>query len=234
MPNFIHHYKFWFYFRKCMFQVFLPVLLAFMSFCDFINQSGKEYSYSYNHLYFYTSLILFLYGAMRYVLDFIFSICSVDVIFKKEIGLNETTNFSISDISEISNEHFIVVIKKIFKLRYSKLSFFKNINKLCWFLGINGPILIPYEIITKLGNVKNILTEENEDLFLHTTLTNLYTYHPQKFNLVRMPEEQIPQTDDIIHENLIPKILITQTDKMIGEMQKELFNKEADIGSPNV
>jgi hypothetical protein len=237
IPNFTHRYKFWFYFRKGLFQVFLPILLTFMSFCDFINQNSKKNNdHTYNHLYLYTALILFLYGGMKYILDFIFSMCSDDVILKKEINLNGTTpNLMLSlKFTNSLNDHFIIVTKKIFKLRYSKSLFFKNINKLCWFLGIDSPLLIPYEIISKLGNVNNNLTPENEEIFLHTTLINLYTYHPEKYSFIKIQNDNNTERENLLEEDLMPKILITKIDKNISEIQKELFNKEIDTRLPNV
>lgn len=238
IPSFAHRYKFWFYLRKGIFQVLLPIFLAFMSFCDFIDQNGKQNNgYAYDHLYFYTSLILFLYGGMKYILDFIFSTCSDDIIFKKEINLNTTTPNLILTINfpEMTNDHFIIVIKKIFKLRYSDSLFFKSINKLCWFLGIDSPILIPHEIVIKLGNIKNNLTIENEDSFLHTILKNLYEYRPEKFSLIKIQDGNNQETKGLLNgEDLMPKILITRTDKMISEIQKELYNKQIDLAIPNV
>ncbi|AYV85294.1 MAG: hypothetical protein Satyrvirus9_20 [Satyrvirus sp.] len=221
-------YKFWFYFRKAIFQGFLPALLALMTFWDFIKQTSENNnSHMYTHLYLYTSSILFLYSQLRIILEFIFSICSDDIIFKKEVNLVQTTPELLLSfhMSESSNEHFIIIIKKIFKLRYSNSSFFKYVDKICWFLGVDSPILIPYDVISKLGNVKNDLTQENEESFLHTTLSNLCTYHPTKYNSIGCDKSE---TDE-----LLPKVVITKLDKSINDLQQELFNKQ-EIGNINV
>lgn len=229
-------YKYWFYFRKGLFQIFFPILLMFMSFCDFISQrTNNSDEYAYNHLYFYTSLILFLHTSAKHILEYIFSICSNDVIFKKEINLNKTTdNLILSFETESINEHNIIIIKKIFKIRYSKDLFFIYVNKICWVLGIDSPVLIPYDIIAKLTNINNNLTAENEDEFLHTTLTNLYSYHPIKYSMVSPVNEQHSPIIEDITQNLLPKVIITQLDKSINDMQKELFDKKIDFDEPNV
>nr|QZX43187.1 hypothetical protein [Mimivirus sp.] len=121
------------------------------------------------------------------------------------------------------NYHNIIIIKRIFKLIYSQYSLFQYINKLCWFMGIDSPILIPYNVAIKLGNINNDLTYKNQDAYLNVTLTNLYSYHPIKFN-------NTDYTDPIINinnsdlENLIPRTVITSMDKSINVLQQELFD----------
>ncbi|XWV25167.1 hypothetical protein QJ856_gp0605 [Tupanvirus deep ocean] len=236
IPNFVHRYKFWFYFRKGLFQVFFPILLAFMSFCDFVNQSGKENNgYAYDHLYFYTSLILFMYTGMRYILEFIFAMSSDDIIFKKEINLNQTTPellLSMNMTNSQTDLHFMITIKKIFKLRYSNSPYFKYIDKACWFLGIDSPILIPENIVKRLGNLKENLTLDNEETFLHTTLLNLYAHHPRQYDVV--PVDDGFNHASSMEESLVPKRVITREDKTICDLQKELFNKQNDMLVPNV
>ena len=235
IPYFVHHHKFWFYFRKAIFQGFFPIFLALLTFSDFVKQTTTENSgRAYNHLYFYTSLILFLYAQMKIILEFIFAICAEDVIFKKEVNLNKTTSQLLLsfDMDNVSNDHFIVTIKKIYKLRYSNYTFFRQVDKLCWFFGLDSPILIPQELISKLTNSKNNIDEENdenEDALLHTTLLNLYAYHPEKYN---SPTVQVGRNNE--KQYLIPKMIITPVDKSINNMQRLLFNKETTIADPNV
>ena len=242
VSNFTHRYKFWFYFRKGLFQILFPILLAFMTFCDFVKQSGQSHnSYAYYYLYFYTSLILFLYSGMNRILEFIFSLCADDIIFKKEINLSHTTPQLLisSNLAREhdgpSCEHYIIIVKKIFKLRYSKSLFFAYVTTICWFLGIDCPILIPNDIAKKLGNIKNNLTIDNEDSFMRTTLTNLYSYHPRFYEVTPIIDEDYDENLlDSLEDGLVPKRVITKMDKTICDMQKELFNKENDIDFPNV
>lgn len=232
--NIINHPNFWFYFRKALFQGFIPIFLGFLTFCDFVTQLSKENSgVAYKHLYFYTSLILFLHTQMRIILQYIFSICSENILLKKQINLSKTTSQLLLsyDMTNIFNDHFIITIKKIFKLRYCNSKFFKHIDNLCWLLGIDSPILIPYEIIAKLSNIKNNITKDDEEVILHTTLSNLYEYHPNKYNSV--PNELNVNSSNE-NELLIPKIIVTQLDKSINNMQKQLFNIENTIAKPNV
>ncbi|AVL94747.1 hypothetical protein ma361 [Moumouvirus australiensis] len=223
---FIKRKKFWFYVRKAIFQVFLQLLLALMSIWDFAKQSGKENNYAYNNLYFYTSLILFFYTAMKYILEYIFSICSTDILLKNKPNLDKTTQnlFTSFNMSSEHNVYYLITIKKVFKLRYSKYTIFTYINKLCYFLGIDSPILIPLEIANKLGNIGNDLSPINEDAYLNVTLTNLYTYHPTKINNL---DEDISQQEIISSdiENLIPKTIITSIDKSIEILKEEIFDK---------
>ena len=237
IPAFISEYQFGFYSRKFIFQVFLPILLAFMTFCDFVSQSGKKNnSYAYSHLYFYTTFVLFLYACMKYILDYIFSVCADNIVFKKEVSLIRTTpdlllSVNLDTQNGSSNNHYFIIIKKIFKLRYSKSIFFKYIDKACLFLGIDSPILIPYEIAVKLANIKEEITKDNEDLFLQNTLANLHTYHPTKYNMVPIIDESNPADDN---EALVPRVVISKLDKTISDMQKDIFNVHNDVEAVNV
>ena len=236
IPSFVHHSKFGFYFRKAFFQAFLPILLAFMSFCDFVNQIGKENNgYSYNHLYFYTSFILFCYALAKYLLDYIFSVCADDIIFKKEINLAQTTpDLLLSlNLGDQSNDNFLIVIKKIFKIRFSNSIFFQYIIKSCDFLGIDCPILIPLEVVLRLTN-QHGYNLDNEDILLQTTLSNLYSYHPKKYDVVpRMDDDNMDQ-ESLLIENLVPKFIVSTLDKTISDIQKELFNRPNNIPAVNV
>lgn len=236
IPFFSDKYKFWFYFRKALFQVFFPIALAFMSLCDFAKHRNRDdEDHVYNNLYFYTLLTLFLYTGMKQFLEFIFTVCADDVVFKKEINLEQTTQLllSINVSNSATDGHFFITIKKIFKLRYSKSPLFFYITKICWFLGIECPILIPDNIISKLGNVKDDITLENEQEFLHTTLMNLYAYHPKLYEIT--PVEDMSDEDLILQEDgMVPKRVITRIDKSICDMQNELFGKENEINAPNV
>lgn len=227
-----YEYKRWFLFRKGIFQVFLPILLAFITFVNYVDQSGNDNSYAYHHLYFYTSLILFLYGSVSHILNFIFSICSDDVMFKKEISLDKTTTQlflpSVTDLR--SDNYFIIIIKKIFKLRYSNSQFFVYIDKVCWYLGIDSPILIPANVVNRLNKTKNISESENDDSILKMTLINLYNYHPTLYEVKPLVEiDDNTNTATIENTSLMPNKVITHVDRMICDLQKDLFNKDNEI-----
>lgn len=232
--------KYWFYLRKGVFQVFFPILLGFMSFCDYFNHSENINQKTYNHLYFYTSLILLFYASARYILEFIFSMCSEEVIFKKEMNINHTVSdiFLSTNLSDVCDNHVMIITKKIFKIRYSQMPFFIYVDKICWFLGIDSPILISEEIINKLSNVRTQITDDNEEIILHSTLTNLSKYHPKQYNIVPVNDasDTILDIEDNISENnfLLPRIIITKLDKSINEMQMDLFNRKSEAYEPNV
>jgi len=231
IPNINKDHVFWFNFRKAFFQVFLPILLALISFSDYVNQSGKSGSYAYNHLYFYTSFILLLYTGMKYILEYIFSVCSDNIVFRKKIDLEKTTNELVLPTNMSDNEQYfsVIIIKKIFKLRYSKMKFFEKVTRLCYFLGIDCPILIPDNVIRRLNNGCHV-NAENEDIILYNTMNNIYDYQPTRREETIIEPSNIPEFEEF----LVPTRVITKLDKTICDIKKELFNRETDVGEPNV
>lgn len=231
--------RFWFYFRKSIFQGILPIFLSVVAFIDFIHQTSLK-THSYDHIYFYLSFILFTYAQIKVALDFIFNVCSDEILLRKEIDLHKTSlllPFQHND----TNTHFIIVTKKVFKLRYSSSLFFKYIDKLCWFLGIDSPVLIPFEIVSKLGNVKETPTSENEEEILHVTLINLYDYNPPQYMYIRditnTTNISNTKTDDMTETNhLLPSGIISSLDKSINDLKKEFFNMDikVDVGKLNI
>lgn len=234
LKNIYNDEKIGFYTRKFIFQGFLPIILGLMSFFDFANQAyGNNMGKAYTHLYFYTTAILLIYSQIKIILKFIFSICTENVIFKKEINMDQTISEILLPIQESLsvNEHFIITMKKIFKLRYSNSIYFKFINRFCWVIGMDCPLLIPYDIVAKLANAKNSITKENEQLLLHTTLANLCNYHPDKFTNIRNNNPTLESE----RTSLIPRSIITPLDKTIGDLQKEIFHIQNHNGyMPNV
>lgn len=194
--------NFGFYVRKAVFQGFLPVLLAILSFYDFVRQPNGS-DYAYKHLYFYTSLILFLHTQIKVILELVFSICSENVVFNKQSTMN----------------HHIITIKRIFKLRYVNSKYFIKIDKFCNMVGIDSPILISYEIIAKLTNVKDEIDESDEETLLYTVLENLHSYDPSNYNTLNQSEEQI--------DPLIPKMVITSMDKSIENLQCKIYKNNS-------
>lgn len=220
IPHFSHERYLWFYCRKALFQVIMPILLALMSICDFVKKSNSKHDSVFGHLYFYTSSVLFLYVSMSYILKYIFSIFSEKIILRKEINLMNTVNDLILDnTSNDADELSFIISKRIFKARYSQSPVFQSISKLCWLLGIDSPILIPHEILLKLSNSKTI-TRENEQAILRTTLVNLCTYHPTKYN-------PIPSSDGETI-NVSSECIVTPLDRTISDIQLDLFNKKIE------
>lgn len=225
LTEFTHKYKFWFYFRKGIFQVILPLFLAFLSLIDFMNQANNK---SHSHLYFYTSFILLLYTGFKYVIQYAFDLCAETVIFKKEIIFDDTTSKSM--IPSNSNFHYdIPVIRKIFKLQYSKNKYFNYLSQICWFLGLDCPILIPHYLVNRIIGSTSI-SEENEETILYTTLNYLQTYQPQIYEVTPLTTNY--KLVNITNELIIPNHVITKSDKNICDIQYELFGKKNNLNMP--
>lgn len=227
----IYGYKFWFYCRKAIFQGFLPIFLALLTLIDLINSNGKR---SYNHLYFYTSIILFLYSQFKVICKFIFSVYADVIVFKKEINLQQTSQNLLleSGISNTSNH--IIIVKKIFKLRYTNSSFFKRLDQICWFVGIDCPILIPYEIIQKFMSNKQEITSYNENEILDMTLNNLQSYHPSMYKI--LPNLNFSMDYLTNHDTKYPLLDVSPIgmDKTIYDIQKRLFDIDNNNNDNNV
>lgn len=145
-------YKFWFYVRKAVFQGVIPILTTIITFYDLAhitNNVGKVF----NNIYIYSTSILFFYGLINTVNTFISNTCGTDVVFKRDF--NEDADQQIENAmfsaSETIGERPIVVIKRIFKLKYSGSYFFIFVSKFCWMIGMDCPILIPKYIVDRAG-----------------------------------------------------------------------------------
>lgn len=212
-------YKFWFYFRKGVFQIFLPVLLGFISICDYLSQTDDAPSKSYRHLYFYTLIILYLYASVKYMMEYIFSLCAEDVLFEKKLSLDKS---SLSLKTSFTNtKHKFITIRKIFKIRYSKSKLFYCASKLCWYLGLDCPILIPYEYVLKLAQSEHIPDIDNcseaiEKEIMYEILTNIESQKQQVSYVV--PEQ------DFLEEHCL------SPDKK-SEYQKVVHQYEIDVGN---
>lgn len=214
----IHQYKFWFYVRKAIFQGCIPIILAFITFY------GMQKFYV--RLYLFTASILFIYSQLRVILEFIFSVCSDDILFKKEIDLSQTTPdlFLSVNLSNPQNSEFLFIVKKIFKLRYSGNPVFQIIYKLCWLMGIDSPVLIPIEIVNKLIKHR-IINHTNEHELLSTTISKLYHYHPNQLDV-----ELSQVLTESAKQNLINKEITPELNEEIRRVKKELFgiNEETE------
>lgn len=170
IPIYPHRNRKWFFIRKGIFQIVLPSILALASFFDYLanNDDGTAYS----NLYFYTTLVLITHASIKSGLEYIFDICSDITVFRKPVDLERTVPniILVSDLEGGGNG--IIVIKKIFKLRYSSWPSFVIITQVCWFLGLDCPILVPFEL------VKDMNVIEDEELSLQTTLDRIYNFQP--------------------------------------------------------
>jgi len=244
VPNIVHRHKFWYYTRKALFQWILPAFLIFLTFIDIVDRTNNDpHSKFYQHLYFYTSLILFIYSQLQIALKYIFSICADKIVFRKEISLSQTTpDLLLSmNLSDTSSGNSVIVTRKIFKLRYSDLRFFKYIDKICWFAGFDSPLLIPYEIVSKLtkdqsnSRKKLLITQKNEKEILNSTLNNLYTYHPTKYNIITNNYTSTdifsPEPIEYSTKETLLKKLPLDIDQSIHELQKEIYQMNDDNDS---
>lgn len=230
VQKFLRHNKFWFYLRKAIFQGLLPVILAFITFIDVAKNgsTNNPNNKSYSHLYFYTAFILFLYSTIKIVLEFIFAISSDNVIFRKEMNLTNTMSLNLAN--SISDSHTIIVIRKIFKLRYSDNKLFILIDKLCLFMGMDSPVLIPLEIVQKFINtnesidISNLSDNQTETELLHRTLDQLSSYQVTSYK--NLDHTLIPKQYPTFIESLRTPLIKVSVglDQSIDVIQKDLFS----------
>jgi len=241
IPQLMTQYKFWFYVRKAIFQGFFPIIVGSATFYDLAKNTSDDNQVFYKHLYVYTGLILFSYGSTKTIFEFIFSVCADDIIFKKEINLENTTadlmlSLRLDDSNSTSN--MIIIVKKFFKLRFTNSTFFIGISKICWWLGIDCPILIPYEIIKQLTNHYDVITPDNENLLLTTTLREMFQYHPTKENSIYSVAKATSsdlgyKADERLLGNtqsLLPK---NKMDRSIQHIKKQLYGENPPSLSAN-
>lgn len=179
IPIYPHRNRKWFFVRKGLFQLMLPGLLVAISWYDWLMSETGEPVYS--SLYCYIAAILFGYAGIIKVLKYLFTICADNIVFKKPIDLEKTVpNIVLANDLETGNAYQgVIVIKKLFKLRYSSSIFFVKITQACWFLGLDCPILIPWELIKDLD-----IDYSDDNLSLHTTIDRIYNFQPSVYNLV--------------------------------------------------
>lgn len=180
----MNEYLFWFFFRRGIFQVFLPIALGLMTYFDFFTQKSNDPDKMfYHYIYFYTSLILFIYAILGYIIRYIFDMTSSNVIFIKD--LDETSSL-------LNKKNIIININEIFDLKYSKNIFLKFISNICWLLGINSPVFISYKILEKIN--------PSYFISLNETLHNLYNYE-KEFITYDSIEYEISKLKDFLFKN---------------------------------
>lgn len=196
IPIYPHRNRTWFFVRKALFQLILPAILALISFFDYLNSSTEP---TYASLYFYTTLTLLAYTGTKATLKYIFDVCADITVFQKPVDLNNTVP-NIVMLSD-SNTNGVMVIRKIFKLRYSAWPSFVKITQACWLLGLDCPILVPFELIKDLD-------VSNEELSLQATLERIYNFHPVIHNLDGDATKQV----------------VLKSDQTICDVKRGLFN----------
>jgi len=232
--------KFWFYVRKAIFQGLCPIILGFFTFYDL---TGEARTINKFNLYYGTSIIFLVYSQLRILLEYIFSICSEMVILKKEInldnslgalsfsegagtlpGVQEMIDIETTESNDLSDNDFIVITKRIYKLRYSDSKLFRFIDRVCWLTGIDSPILIPLDTVRDLIGGGTPLNKVNEQSILNKTLHKLCQYHP-------VPVEQgSPSSSKYSTSELGEPLLVstsertdyTPKDKVIIDIKKAL------------
>ena len=131
-----------------------------------------------------------------------------------------------TNLSTNNNNNVIIIVKKIFKLRYSSSSFFKNMYQLCWFMGIDSPVLIPDNIVsaldTKQINQHLVIDDQNENSLLNSVLNNLYTYQQPEYEMV--PTYELPDNSNGSNtKDNAPLLRTTYNEKTIDHLKYELF-----------
>lgn len=134
------NYKFWFYFRKAIFQGVVPIVTAFVTFYDI--RSGYIYD-----IYIYTSTVLFVYGIFGTIIQFISDICSINVGFQEDFNVTNSRQIEAAVVSKQP----MTVIKKVFKIKYSNSLFFSCLSSFCWWIGYDCPILIPHHVVNRIN-----------------------------------------------------------------------------------
>lgn len=149
IPNQAHRVKTWFNIRNALFQIIFPIILTIITIFDLTKE--KEI---YKHIAFYTTPIILLHTHMRSIVDMITRNFAEKIVLKKDINLEGTVvDLELKSGNSI-NENIIdnvVIIKDVYKLRYSNSNFFYLMNQIFWFMGIDAPILIPQKIISEMG-----------------------------------------------------------------------------------
>lgn len=180
-----------FYIRKFIFTVLLPTIIALFSFTN-IASVNPTFNHIYKYQYIYITTLVFLYTGINYTLEYIFSLTSVDVMFK-QISINNST-YDLLYTGE-QNCYNIIKIKKIYKLKYINYKIIRIINLLGWVCGITCPIILPTDIIHKFnsGDIENTLhmlqtytaTENynlDDDLLLEQDNTKIQQLQNEIFN----------------------------------------------------
>lgn len=225
---------FWFYFRKALFQIFIPIFLATISLCNFMRQSVDSTNHHlYSHLYFYTSILLIAYTCMKYVIEFIFNMTTITINIRENDNIANTPGLNMINITN-SDKYAPTFSKKITKIKYSDNKIYIKLVKLCWILGIDCPILVPYDIIKKLLGRINICTIKNDKALLFAFLESAYNYKPDLYALVMPQDVEISIEPEINGEYMIPQRIISRLDESICLLQKELFGIENDFIKENV
>ncbi|CAH6420359.1 Hypothetical protein MVR_LOCUS110 [uncultured virus] len=144
-------------------------------------------------------------------------------MFRKKIDLQQTTGeLEFADGS--TDSHQIIVIRKIYKLRYSGIIFFVWVTKVCWYMGIDSPILIPFSVVSELNPQADLACMDDES-YLHSTLTNIRAYRPTLFEISPVIDLETSSSINVFDPAYEPKRAIPKIGKAICDIRSELFNE---------
>jgi hypothetical protein len=181
LKYFLKHPKLWFYFRKFLFQGLLPSTIAFLTLIDiFINVSSGTSIFI--NVYFYSSLLLFLYTTINIIIMFIFNICADSYVVIKNVKRHMKSLVFVGEPSSQVKPPKLMLVRSIYKPRYSDSMFLKRLNNFCDLLGIDSPIIIPSFVIRIFTNHSDAITNLNDISLLQMTLDEL-----QKYPIIKKP-----------------------------------------------
>jgi hypothetical protein len=204
--------EFWFNFRKIFFQIILAKGLIPIIILDYlVNFSLFQ---KINGIIIF-SLILFI--SFCKFLKYFFEITSQRILIKRRCR-SEKTSIVVMDIGT-SNIFYVTDLINVFHLKYSDSSLIRLAKSIGTFVGINTPIIIPVEVVTRLGFI--IENNNNDIATLENIISNLHNYQPYDFDHVRISDDN--EFNDI--ESLIPKQFISPIDSKIISIKKDLFGK---------
>lgn len=155
--------RFWFYIRKAIFQGVIPICLKMITVFDFYRNSDEE-AY-YRQLYFYTAVLIAIHSCCGLALDPIFSIGSEQIVFRKPVDLTQTTDPLMMSVQmNAPSQNEVIVVRRVFKPRYSKSKILKWITQFCWILGLDCPVLLSLEEINEFQPPQDLYQQEQSQM----------------------------------------------------------------------
>lgn len=214
----IDNKTFWFIFRRCFFNIIVPILLIILALCCFIIKI--DYAVRISTI---IIILLILYWLIINSSVIIFSLFANTYVI--QIKLKKDIN-NIDDSCGTFLEYQAVTIKKIYDIRCSASKYFILLNKIYFYLGISTPIFVPNDIVKKMTNI-DCYDKCDNNILLDSLLHNLFIYRPFKF-------KSVLTTDNPKIESLLPKMIISEIDKSIYNVQSEIFGKQYELGEINI
>lgn len=203
---------FWFNFRKVFFQIILPKGLIPIIILNYLVNFG--FFQKINEIII-VSLILFT--CFFKFLKYFFEITSQKILIKRRCR-SEKTSIFVMDIGT-SNIFYVTDLINVFHLKYSDSSIIRLIKSVGIFFGMNTPIIIPVEVVKRLGFI--IENNKNDITTLENLISNIYNYQTYEFDHMQISDDN--ELNDI--ESLIPKQFVSPIDSKIISIKKELLGK---------